>query len=302
MSAAGETALVVGATGALGTATCRELVADGWSVRGLVRGESLPDATRRLTDLGIELVIGDLKQPSSLAPAAAGASLVVCTASATMPEHVRAGDSLESVDHRGVLSLVSACEAAGCERFLYVSSNSRDDGPATLAKRSVEARLSSGRMPFTVLRPCRFMEVWLSPLLGFDPTAGRVRVFGSGHAPVSWICRDDVASFVRLCAADPGAAGETIELGGSDTLSQREVTAIFERIGGRSLEIETVPVEQIEADRAAASNPLLESFAAFTLDTAGGSIVEMAETLRRYPVRMRSVAEYAERVLATRAT
>lgn len=301
MTPTSRTALVVGATGALGTAACRELAADGWRTRGLVRARSDPAAVTGLERLGVEPLVGDLKDPASIAPAIEGASIVVSTASATIPDHRGEADTIESVDRAGTLALIDLVEKAGAERFLYVSSTSRDDSPATRAKRAVEERLASGRLPFTILRACRFMEIWFSPALGFDPGAGRARIFGSGRAAVSWVSREDIARFVALCASDSAAEGETIELGGPEPLGQREAVGVFEEVTGRRFELEEVGTDRLEAERRSAPDPLLESYAAFMIDTAAGNAVEMSDTLRRYPVDLTSVREFATGLHRTRS-
>jgi len=37
-------------------------------------------------------------------------------------------------------------------------------------------------MEYTILRPDSFMEVWFSPMLGFNLAAGTVMVYGEGSA------------------------------------------------------------------------------------------------------------------------
>lgn len=58
--------LVVGATGLVGSEICRLLVEKGKSVRALVRKSSDPEKVATLEKLGVELAIGDLREPSSL--------------------------------------------------------------------------------------------------------------------------------------------------------------------------------------------------------------------------------------------
>jgi uncharacterized protein YbjT (DUF2867 family) len=57
---------VVGATGFLGSEICRRLVAQGKSVRGLVRSTAEQSKLDNLQDLRVALVYGDLKDRVSL--------------------------------------------------------------------------------------------------------------------------------------------------------------------------------------------------------------------------------------------
>ena len=61
-----STVLVVGATGVLGMEVCRQLAAAGKKVKGLVRTSSQEEKINGLSELGVEAVTGDMKDPQSL--------------------------------------------------------------------------------------------------------------------------------------------------------------------------------------------------------------------------------------------
>jgi nucleoside-diphosphate-sugar epimerase len=65
-------ALILGATGGIGGAVARRLLASGWQVRGLVR----PSSKGRLPD-GVDTVPGDALSARDVATAATGAALIV---------------------------------------------------------------------------------------------------------------------------------------------------------------------------------------------------------------------------------
>lgn len=111
--------LVVGATGLLGIEICRRLVDAGKPVRALVRPTSNPARLEELRGLGVSLVEGDLKDPSSLEAACRGMKAVLSTASSTLSR--QPGDSIRSVDRDGQLSLVDAAESAGVKQFVFIS-------------------------------------------------------------------------------------------------------------------------------------------------------------------------------------
>ncbi|EMR01242.1 NAD(P)H azoreductase [Cesiribacter andamanensis AMV16] len=111
--------LVVGATGYLGSEICRRLVALQQEVRALVRPTSDPGALARLRSLGVQLQVGDLKNPTSLAQACQDVDTVFSTATTTRSR--QQGDSIETADGQGQLNLVHAAKSAGAGRFIYVS-------------------------------------------------------------------------------------------------------------------------------------------------------------------------------------
>jgi uncharacterized protein YbjT (DUF2867 family) len=106
------------------------------------------------------------------------------------------------VDLEGTLALIDSAERAGVKRFVYVSysGNIREDSPLETAKRRCESRLLDSAMEAVILRPSYFMEVWLSPALGFDPANGAARIYGDGEGKVSYISGTDVASFAIAAA------------------------------------------------------------------------------------------------------
>lgn len=72
------TAFVTGATGLLGNNLVRELIADGWSVRALVR--SPEKATLQFAGLDLEIITGDMLDVRGFADALKGVDVVFHTA------------------------------------------------------------------------------------------------------------------------------------------------------------------------------------------------------------------------------
>jgi len=286
--------LVVGATGLLGGEICRVLAAQGKTVRALVRETSSADATAGLTRLGAQVVEGDLKDRASLDRACRGVSTVFSTASSTRSR--QEGDSIETVDRHGQLNLIDAAEAAGVKHFVLISFAAMPlEFPLQSAKRAVEDRLRHGRMSNTILQPSFFMEVWLSPALGFDAAHATARIYGDGHARLSWISFQDVAQFAVAVAAasSPHAKDAVFQLGGPEGLSPLDVVRLAEQTVGKPFAVQHVTEEALRAQHAGAADPLERSFAALMLMYASGDAIDMTETIRSLPVaRLKSVQEY----------
>src|SRR5215218_3827794 len=116
------TVFVTGATGVLGRATVPQLLASGYTVRALSRGEA-NDASIRA--LGAEPVRGDLFDPVSLARAVAGADAVLHLATRIPPssEMRRRSAWVENdrIRAEGTKNLVDAALEAGAHVFVYPS-------------------------------------------------------------------------------------------------------------------------------------------------------------------------------------
>ena len=228
--------LVVGATGLVGSAICQKLAERGEKVRALVRAASSKERVEALRSSGAGLCLGDLKDSQSLAAACRGVDAVISTASSTLSR--QPGDSIESVDAAGQLSLVEAAKAANVSRFLLVSFR-RPAGlsfPLGDAKQQAEQAVKS--LNFTIIQASFFMEVWLSPALGFDYANATARIYGAGTNPISWVSFRDVAEMCALGLRHPAAQRRVIEFGGPEALSPLEVLARFEKISGRPFRLE----------------------------------------------------------------
>lgn len=288
--------LVVGAAGLVGAAATRRIRDLGCDVRALVRGDPQRPQVQSLVRAGVRVVSGDLCDPASLGRACESMQTVVCTATA-MPN--AGGDALQRIDHDGVLALIDAAEQAGVQRFVYVSysGNIRTESPLGRAKRDCEARLGASRMERAVLRPSLFMQVWLGPHLGLDLAQGRARIFGEGSAPVSYVSSEDIATFAAAAATRDGELRDVVEIGGPEPLSQLEAVAVFERVSGRTIRREYVPLSALEA-QAQSPDPLSQTFGALMLACARGDVVlDARDAARRYGVRLTSLEEYARRAL-----
>jgi dihydroflavonol-4-reductase len=110
-------ALVTGATGKVGGAIARALLARGDEVRALVRD---PAAAARLLPAEVELVRGDVTEPATVASAVAGRELVFNAMG--IPEQWFPDESVfERVNARGTETVVRAAAEAGVARVVHTS-------------------------------------------------------------------------------------------------------------------------------------------------------------------------------------
>ena len=290
--------LVVGATGLLGAEICRRLANAGKSLRAMVRKTSDPAKKDTLKQLGAELVEADLKDRASLDHACRGATAVVSTSTAIGSR--QEGDTFQTVDLDGQKALVDAASAAKVEHYVFISVSSnlmkRGDNPLFKAKRAVENHLRQSGLTYTILRPSAFMEIWLSPHLGFDFGSAKATIYGSGQNKISYISLHNVADFAVAALSNPAARNTVIDLGGPEALSPIEVVRIFEELAGCTFEKQFVPEEGLQARKAAASNPVELTFADLILTVAQGDSIDMIDTFKKFSVRPKSIREYAEMV------
>jgi uncharacterized protein YbjT (DUF2867 family) len=288
--------LVVGATGLVGGEVCRRLATRDIPARAMVRPTSDPAKVEALRALGIEVVEGDLRDTASLTEACRDASAVIDSVS-SMPFAYQPGvNDITTTDLEGALHLIDAARATGVGQFVYTSfsGNIDLDFPLRNAKRTVEAYLKLSGLTYTILRPSYFMEVWLSPAVGFDVASAKATIYGDGANPISWIALGDVAEFAVRSLDNPAARNAILELGGPAALTPEQVVGVYERVYGRPFEVAHVPAAALLAQQSTATDPMQQSFTGLMRCYASGDPIDMRAALRDFPVTLTAVDTYAE--------
>jgi len=231
-----DVALVTGASGFVGSAVARALVARGLTVRVLMR----PSANRlNIAQLHCEAVAGDMRDADSMLAAMKGARYLFHVA-ADYRLWARDPGEIERNNFAGARATMGAALKAGVERVVYTSSvaalkpgaapvdeTSRHTPQSVIgaykrsklvAEREVERLVREEGLPCVIVAPS-------TPIGPRDikPTpTGRVIVeAASGRMPafvdtgLSLVHVDDVAQG-RLLALDKGRIGENYILGGTD--------------------------------------------------------------------------------------
>ncbi|HZB91847.1 MAG TPA: hopanoid-associated sugar epimerase [Stellaceae bacterium] len=262
---ADKPALVTGASGFVGAAVMRALLAQGRAVRVLLR----PTSDRRnLADLPVEIRIGALEDAASLAAALAGCGALFHVA-ADYRLWVRDPAAMYRANVEGTRALMRAALAAGVERVVYTSSVAvlglLDEGsadettPSTvddmigpykrskfLAEAEVRTLMREARLPAVIVNPS-------TPIGPGDvkptPTGRMIVEAASGRMPayvdtgLNLVHVDDVATG-HLLAEAKGRIGERYILGG-DNLSLAEILRGIAALTGRKPPSLALPVAAV---------------------------------------------------------
>lgn len=232
--------LIIGGSGTLGRLVARDLLAAGEPVRIMTRS---PEGLSSLRDAGAEIVAGDLINEQSLSQACAGVERVVAAAHSLVG---RGRYASTNVDLRGHCELINIARSKGIRHFVYTSAYFSDPAfeaiPFVRIKQQVEQHLRASGLSFTILRPTAFMDFHAHVLLGRPVIEGKkVLIFGRGERPRNFVAASDVAQFAVRALKDESLAGQTIDIGGSQNLSNLEVVRIYEAASGQTASVIKVP-------------------------------------------------------------
>jgi uncharacterized protein YbjT (DUF2867 family) len=265
-------------------------------VKALVRTTSDPAKIKHLTNLGVSIVQGDLRNKEIFPELLEGVTTVIISVS-SIPFSYKAGENdVHSVDETGMISLIDASETAGVKHFIHTSfsKNIDLDFPLRNAKRFVEQHLRKSRMDYTILRPGFFMELWLSAATGFDALNGKVNICGTGTNPVAYISYKDVAKFAVESVSNRNSRNVILELGGPQNISPLDVVSIFEEVLHRNIEVKHIPVDALQTQFNIADDAMQRSFSGLMICIANGDAIDMKEILKGFPVELTSVRKYIQ--------
>jgi uncharacterized protein YbjT (DUF2867 family) len=284
--------LVAGATGVLGSEIVRRLTARGEQVRAMVRTTSAPEKIERLKMLGAEIIRADVKEPGTLLAACAGVDGVISTITTILTS--QPGDSFEATDGEGTKSLIDAAKECGVSKFVFVSfdTSKTPDCPLSSAKKLAEDHLKASGLDYTILHGSLFCESWLSAMLFADPVAGTAKIYGKGTDRIRYVAVADVAEFAVQSLSAPIAHNATIQVGGPEEISQREMVRVFEEAYGKKFTVIEIPEAALEAQWSSAQNPFDKTFAGLMLGVARGFVSGMKPPFEAFPMQRTSPRDY----------
>ena len=247
-------ALVTGATGFVGRHLVDALLRRGDTVTALIRS---PQKAQEIADLGVRLIKGDLDELNAMARACEGQDVVYHVAGL-----VAARNEAEffQVNRHGTLALLKAATAAGCKRFVLVSSaaaagpslpgvplkGDEPPDPVTTYGRSKlagEEVVRGGKIPWTIVRPPavygpgdrELLRIFKLARLGIAP------VFGGGRQELSLVYGPDLGEALAAAGHAPGAFGKIYYACHPEVVTSGAMVREIGRAMGKSVRLLPLP-------------------------------------------------------------
>lgn len=234
---------LTGGTGFVGGHLLQRLLADGHSVRGLMRPGpgggrliALSSSTHPNWKENFRAGGGDVVTGAGLDAGMEGCEAVIHLVGIIIEKGT---NTFESVHHLGTRNVVEAAKRHGIKRFVQMSAlGVRADGVAAYqtSKWKGEEEVRNSGIPFCILRPSLIFgpgDGFVTQMMETMRKAPLLRpVPGDGQSKYRPIFIDDVTACFAQALTAAEATNQTIDLGGADELSLDQILDEIARCAG----------------------------------------------------------------------
>ncbi|MEM7530906.1 MAG: NAD(P)H-binding protein [Chloroflexota bacterium] len=220
--------LVVGATGNTGRSLVKQLVKRGEEVLAATRQpESYP------AQLHVTPVYFDYACPETYAAALAGVDRVFA-----LVDPADTGDPVYE-------PFLARAQAAGVAHMVITTTMPllRSDGQLHTWKEAETPLLDSG-IPYTILRPCWFMQMFTDEYNLPSIQQKRTISIPIGDAQISFIDTQDIAAVAAVTLTEPGHTNKIYTLTGGEAIGLTEIAAAISEASGYTVTYQPLSMEE----------------------------------------------------------
>lgn len=240
---AAKRVLVYGATGDQGHPLVRRLLSHGHEVIAATRQPEQPvlaDAPR------VKTVYASFDDEASLVAASRQADWIAMS----LP-FVFNVDTCRAMGN----AIMNAAQIAGIEKVVfntscYVAEHDLDLS-AHDGRRAIENAMEASGIPYAVIRSVVFMDnmqrAWLKPSIVNE---GIFAYPAKEDLQISWICLEDVASYLVAALENPAVTADKFLVGGPEVLLGSEVAKTLSSVLGREIQFRSLSPDQFAGNMA----------------------------------------------------
>lgn len=241
----GSRILVCGATGYVGGRLVPRLLEEGYRVRCFARSPQKLNAYRWRDAEGVEIAQGDLDDPDSIARAADG----IDAAYYLVHSMITAGAAYDQRDRELAKNFGEQMKAANVSRVIYLGGLGETGAELSKhlrSRREVESVLRENGVPTTVLRAAMIIGSGSASFEILRYLVDRLPVMIVPRwvqTPTQPIAIRDVLRYLVGCLKVKETTGQTLDIGGPDVLTYREMMDLMcEEVGLRKRIIFELPI------------------------------------------------------------
>ncbi len=227
--AAGDERIIIsGASGQLGDAAVKDLLARGVPAKNLILCSRTPESLAQYAKFGAVTRFGDFAKPDSLAAAFAGGTrmLLISIGGGTTPRPMAHGQAID------------AAKAAGVRQIAYTSwlgISKGDTQGIAVDHVATEELLRRSGVAYTFLRNSLYMEILL-------PQAAKMVTDGSAVVPateirVGYVSRGDCAAAAAAVVSTPGHDNQSYDITGPALVGVADIAAAATAATGKTIRL-----------------------------------------------------------------
>ena len=227
-----KTILITGATGRISSGILANLKDSGHSLRALVRN---PEKAEALVKTGVDVRIGDLEKPWTLAAAFEGVDILWLLTSGDPRSPEQNSNAIWAARQAGVKHIVrmsavgAAYDAPSISHRLHALS---------------DAELVGSGIPFTLVRAQFFAQNFM---MAADPIKEKGAMFMSlGAGRIGLIDARDISAFAAHVLTTEGHEGKTYDLTGPESLDMHQMAEAIGGAIGKTIKYVPVPVAGVK--------------------------------------------------------
>lgn len=229
--------ILFGATGNLGKAIAAELVNRGYDLTVVVRSEA---KAKSLSHLTRNYIIADVCNPNTLNGICEGQEIVVSALGKSVSPKDKSKPSFRQVDLNANTDILEEAKKSDVKKFVYVSAFQAEKMlhlEYFKVHHEFAERLKLSGIDFSIIKPpaifCAFLDIIEMA------KNGKVINLGSGEYKTNPIYEGDLA---KICVDSIEQTNVTIEAGGKNVYTRRQLNEIVQNQVDKSKKIRTVPI------------------------------------------------------------
>ena len=262
--------LVTGASGQLGRRVIELLLESGEA--NIIATTRQPEKLSDFSARGVDVRYASFDEPDSLTQAFQGADRLLLISTDALGEP---GKRIQQ--HKNA---VQAAASVGVKHVIYTSLVAADDTPVLFAPDHAETEktLAASTLGWTILRNNLYMDLLIGSVNQAIQSGSWYSASVDGKT--AYITREDCAQAAASALTSDFAEQRTLDVTGSEALSQAEIVAIASAITRQSIQYVPVPLEAVIQGmvNAGLPRPLAETYASIQQATAEGKFATVSPT------------------------
>ncbi|MGB1285636.1 MAG: SDR family oxidoreductase [Aggregatilineales bacterium] len=284
--------VIFGASSTIGQASIPLLREAGHTLRLVSRN---PEKLQQFTGADVEIMQADLLDEQSVRRACEGVDMVLASV-ASMFGHGK--NASKNVDYTGQCRLIDIARENSVQHFVYISTQeATHDNPVSFFrnKARTEDYLRESGLSYTILRASAFFSPHVELIGDGILKGGKAMIMGQGENPRNFIANCDVAKFVVVAFDNPAAHNQTIDIGGLDNLTSKQVAEVYAKVAGVDLKSTQIPrfIPRIMSKLIKPFHTGISDVMTAVVDSDTRSkAFDMSATLTQYPVELTSLEDW----------